>query len=94
MNTYKKILLDINGISAKVLSQELKILEMNNIIKRESTGNKPTTMRYTITEYGMEIQPIIKALVNWGGKASVPSIISRLIQHLDYHHPITLRQWV
>ena len=68
LNSFKKIQLDMDGISAKVLSQELKILEMNNIIAKEPIDSKPITMRYTITEYGKEVQPIIQALVDWGNK--------------------------
>jgi DNA-binding HxlR family transcriptional regulator len=65
-NTFKKIEKDIGGISAKMLSKELKILELNKIIHREVMKTKPVTVNYSITEYGKEANKVIVALVNWG----------------------------
>lgn len=65
-NTFKKIEKDIEGISAKMLSKELKILELNKIIHREVMKTKPVTVNYSITEYGKEANKVIVALVNWG----------------------------
>lgn len=65
-NTFKKIEKDINGISAKVLTQELKTLEANQLVSREVLETKPITVKYAITTYGKSIQPIITTLVDWG----------------------------
>lgn len=51
LNTFKKIERDIEGISAKVLSKELKDLEANKLIKREEQKTKPISVAYSITEY-------------------------------------------
>ncbi|WP_160068180.1 winged helix-turn-helix transcriptional regulator [Sphingobacterium bovisgrunnientis] len=66
VNTFSKIQSDIPGLSAKVLSTELKILEINKIITREELHTKPVTVRYDITTYGTKIQQIIAMLVQWG----------------------------
>ena len=65
-NTFKKIERDIVGISAKVLSKELKELEFNQLIKREEQKTKPITVAYSITEYGKSTKEIIDILVQWG----------------------------
>ena len=65
-NTFKKIEKEIDGISAKVLTQELKALEMNQLISRTVHATKPITVEYAITEYGKTIQPVLSSLVNWG----------------------------
>lgn len=39
-NTFKKIERDLDGISAKVLSKELKDLEFHQLVKRKRTKNK------------------------------------------------------
>jgi DNA-binding HxlR family transcriptional regulator len=65
-NTFNKVEKDIEGISAKVLSQELKILERNSIIMRKEYKAMPKTVQYSITEYGALLQPIISTLVQWG----------------------------
>ena len=65
-NTFKKIERDITGISAKMLSKELKDLEINKLILREVQDTKPITVKYSITEYGKTTKPIIDLLVQWG----------------------------
>lgn len=66
INTFKKTENDITGISAKMLSKELKVLETNHIIKREVQHSKPVTVQYAITAYGKKVQHIITSLVDWG----------------------------
>lgn len=65
-NTFKKIERDIEGISAKVLSKELKELEANQLVHREEMKTKPITVQYSITTYGKTTKEIIDVLVNWG----------------------------
>ncbi|MBP3942806.1 helix-turn-helix transcriptional regulator [Sphingobacteriaceae bacterium WQ 2009] len=65
-NTFNKIEKDIEGISAKMLSKELKILESNLLVSREVQQSSPVTVKYNITEYGKQVRPVIAALVNWG----------------------------
>ena len=57
---------DITGISAKMLSKELKDLETNKLVNREVQDTKPITVQYSITEYGKTTKPIIDVLVDWG----------------------------
>lgn len=66
INTFKKIEKDIEGISAKMLSKELKSLEANNLIRREVMNTKPITVQYSITAYGKETKNLISAIVDWG----------------------------
>lgn len=65
-NTFKKIEKDLNGISAKVLSKELKDLETHQLITREEQKTKPITVAYTITDYGKSTKEVIDQLVKWG----------------------------
>jgi DNA-binding HxlR family transcriptional regulator len=67
-NTFKKMEKDIDGISAKMLSKELKTLELNQIVHREVMPTKPVTVQYSITEYGKETINVIRPLVAWGQK--------------------------
>ncbi|MGN0001817.1 MAG: winged helix-turn-helix transcriptional regulator [Sphingobacterium composti] len=66
VNTFTKIQNDIPGLSAKVLTNELKILEINKIITRKELHTKPVSVRYDITSYGNKIQQVISMLVSWG----------------------------
>lgn len=65
-NTFKKIERDITGISAKMLSKELKDLEANKLVKREVQQTKPVTVQYSITDYGKTTRDLIDVLVDWG----------------------------
>lgn len=67
-NTFKKMEKDIEGISAKMLSKELKALEINMLVHREVMATKPVTVKYAITNYGKEVNEVIKALLSWGQK--------------------------
>jgi DNA-binding HxlR family transcriptional regulator len=63
---FSDILNDVNGISNKMLSKELKDLEMNKLIKRTVLDTQPVTVKYNLTEYGRTLQTIINNLSDWG----------------------------
>ena len=58
----------INDISPKVLSSELKDLEMNHLVKRTVCDTKPVTVEYELTELGKSFNSIIEAMGMWGIK--------------------------
>ncbi|MGG5210004.1 winged helix-turn-helix transcriptional regulator [Chryseobacterium sp. MIQD13] len=63
---FKKLQRGIDGISAKMLSKELKELEVNLLITRTIQDTKPITVTYAVTEYGKSVLPVTETLVNWG----------------------------
>ncbi|PBI90914.1 putative HTH-type transcriptional regulator YtcD [Flavobacterium sp. ACN2] len=63
---FKKMQREIDGISAKMLSKELKELETNLLITRAEQNTKPATVVYAISEYGKSVLPVTETLVNWG----------------------------
>lgn len=63
---FKKLERGIDGISAKMLSKELKELEINLLITRTIQDTKPITVVYAVTEYGKSVFPVTETLVNWG----------------------------
>ncbi len=56
----------IDGISAKVLSAELKELEMNGFIKRTVIIGTPVVVEYELTEYADTLSGILDQLSQWG----------------------------
>jgi Predicted transcriptional regulators len=57
----------ITGISAKVLSNELKDLELNGFIKRTVyTDAIPVMVEYERTEYADTLNEVLAALQEWG----------------------------
>ena len=57
---------DISDISPKVLSQELKYLDLNNIITRTLQDGIPGTAEYALTPLGYSMDKLLKELLNWG----------------------------
>lgn len=65
-NCFLQIRRDLPGISAKMLSKELRDLEVNLLVKRTVQDTKPVTVAYAITEHGKTFIPVIEALIKWG----------------------------
>ena len=57
----------ITGISARVLSNELKDLEMNGFVKRNVDAvATPVTVDYQLTEYSNTLENVVRSLSKWG----------------------------
>jgi DNA-binding HxlR family transcriptional regulator len=63
---FTQISRDVNGITDKMLSKELKELEMNKLIKRTVYDSFPPTVDYMLTDHGHSLDPVILALKEWG----------------------------
>lgn len=63
---FSDILNDVPGISNKMLSKELKELEVNALIKRTVLDTQPITVQYVLTEHGKTLKTIIENLTSWG----------------------------
>lgn len=56
----------IEGISAKVLSTELKDLELNGFITRNVYTGTPVVVEYELTDYCETLNDVLQALSAWG----------------------------
>lgn len=63
---FRQIAKDIDGITDKMLSKELKDLEMNKLVKRTIHDTFPPTVEYSITDHGRSLKKLINELKNWG----------------------------
>src|SRR3954462_13503162 len=63
---FNKVQRTITGISAKVLSNELKELEMNGFVKRNVYTQTPVIVEYELTEYSNTLGEVLHALREWG----------------------------
>ena len=63
---FKEMQRQITGITAKMLSQELKELEMNELVKRSVFDTIPVSVEYEITEYAHSLHKVIQELHIWG----------------------------
>ena len=58
----------IEGISAKVLSTELKDLELNGFVRRNVFTGTPVVVEYELTEYAETLGGVLQSLSEWGAK--------------------------
>ncbi|EJG03180.1 winged helix-turn-helix transcriptional regulator [Flavobacterium sp. F52] len=56
----------IEGITSKVLSSELKELELNGLVKRTVLDDKPVLVLYEPTEYTYSLNEVLHSLAVWG----------------------------
>lgn len=63
---FKELQREIGGITARVLSKELKELEMHELISREVYATAPVSVEYSLTDYGKSLKPVVLALYKWG----------------------------
>lgn len=63
---FKQISKEVNGITDKMLSKELKDLEVNQLITRTVYDTFPPTVEYAITEHGKSLENVLMALRDWG----------------------------
>ncbi len=56
------------GITPKMLTQTLKELEADKLIKRKVYYEVPPKVEYSLTETGKELIPVISQMRSWGEK--------------------------
>lgn len=65
---FGELMVDIPGISAKVLTTRLRNLEEKGIVTRTVLPTSPPSVEYALTELGRELVPAIDAIVAVGHK--------------------------
>ena len=65
---FKVIQREIEGITAKMLSKELKELEANQLVKRTVYDTSPVTVEYSMMPYGKSLRKVIEELDKWGAQ--------------------------
>lgn len=56
------------GISRKVLTQQLRELIADGIVKRDVTGDVPAPVIYSLTDYGRTLLPMLESIRAWGAR--------------------------
>jgi DNA-binding HxlR family transcriptional regulator len=56
----------LDGISQKVLTQHLRLMEESGLVHRKVFAEVPPRVEYTLTELGFSLKPIHDAMWRWG----------------------------
>lgn len=65
---YGELAREVKGITQKMLTQQLREMEKNNLIVRKVYSQIPPKVEYSLTEYGKELSNIFIAMKDWGIK--------------------------
>jgi DNA-binding HxlR family transcriptional regulator len=63
---FKELEREIPGITPRMLSKELKDLEVNGIITRTVFNTIPVTVEYALTPSGEQFKTVLDSMIEWG----------------------------
>ena len=65
-NRFTELQRQVKGISARVLSNELKELEMNGFIIKKVSVDYPVSIEYELLPYSQTLEEVVGAMTKWG----------------------------
>ncbi|MFK5879934.1 MAG: helix-turn-helix domain-containing protein [Flavobacteriaceae bacterium] len=65
---FKELERQIEGITPRMLSKELKDLEINGLVNRDVSNATRVTVEYSLTNYGKSLDEVIETIRDWGLK--------------------------
>ena len=77
---FKEIERAIEGITPKVLSKELRELELNEFVERKVVDAIPVQITYELTPYSDSLKEIIYALKIWGTQHKIYILKKRRVE--------------
>ena len=63
---FSEIAKEVHGITDRMLSKELRDLEINGLVKRTVENTYPVKVTYALTPHSESLEEVIEALKNWG----------------------------
>jgi DNA-binding HxlR family transcriptional regulator len=63
---FSGLLRRVAPISHKVLTEQLRELQADGLVRRESTGPVPAPVRYHLTGYAQTVLPLVECVRVWG----------------------------
>jgi DNA-binding HxlR family transcriptional regulator len=57
---------EVNGVTDRMLSKELRDLELNGLVKRSVENTYPVKVTYSLTPHSESLSTVIAALRDWG----------------------------
>ncbi|MBP6098975.1 MAG: helix-turn-helix transcriptional regulator [Candidatus Levybacteria bacterium] len=65
---FNQLLKNIPGVTQKMLTQQLRELESDGLVNRKIYPQIPPKVEYSITKYGISLEPVLKVMAQWGSK--------------------------
>ena len=78
---FSQLMREIDGVSPRMLTKQLKELEKDGMIFRETYLEIPPRVEYSLTKKGRSIIPVLSAISQWGATHMQPVI--KIGEHRD-----------
>ena len=77
----------LTSVAPGILSRRLKLLEDRGVVTRRMYSEHPPRAEYSLTESGVELRTVVRALTIWGSKY-LPG--QNVLVHTRCNHPIEM----
>jgi DNA-binding HxlR family transcriptional regulator len=54
------------GVTPKMLTQDLRQMEIDGLVRREVYAEVPPKVEYSLTPLGQSLRPVVEAMIDWG----------------------------
>ncbi len=65
---FNELMKSLEGISQKVLTDSLRSMEEDGIIIRNAYPEVPPRVKYSLSDLGESMRPVIRAMEQWGSE--------------------------
>jgi DNA-binding HxlR family transcriptional regulator len=80
----------VSGIAPNILSERLRRLEGEGVVRAIPYQERPRRMSYALTAEGMDLGGALRLLADWGARGSVHA---EPIRHIACGTPVEARWW-
>ena len=80
----------ITGLAPNILSERLKRLEGERIVRATSYSERPPRFTYALTDEGLELAGVLRLLADWGSRGSAHA---EPMRHALCGTPVEARLW-
>lgn len=87
---FGELAVDVAGIAPNILSERLKRLEGERIVRATPYSERPPRFTYALTAEGMELAGVLRLLADWGSRGSAHA---EPMRHGACGTPVEARLW-
>ncbi|MGI8830453.1 MAG: winged helix-turn-helix transcriptional regulator [Candidatus Limnocylindria bacterium] len=80
----------VDGIAPNILSERLKRLEGERIVRATPYSERPPRFTYALTDEGLELASVLRLLADWGSRGSAHA---EPMRHALCGTPVEARLW-
>ena len=63
---FSELLRSMSGITQKMLTQQLREMEHDGVVRRRVYPQVPPKVEYSLTPLGQSLKPVVEAMCRWG----------------------------